>query len=93
MTAFDWTNKIQCKKFEDDLSRHRNIKRKWSLVKKIQWFIGIFLIPAALLVFFYGLACFYIINDAKHVKQKKEWIMKEVPILLKHVMSRLIYMF
>ena len=87
MTAFDWSNKIQCKKFEDDLSRHRNIKRKWSFGKKIQWFIGIFVIPAALLVFFYGLACFYIINDAKNAKQKKEWIMKEVPILLKHVMS------
>ena len=31
MPAFDWSNKIYRKKFEDDLSRHRDIKRNWPL--------------------------------------------------------------
>ena len=85
MTAFDWSNKIHCKKFEDDLSRHRNIKRNWPLFKKVQWFIGIIVIPAALVVCFYGFACFYIIAKAKHTKKEREWSMREVFIIHKQV--------
>ena len=87
MTALDWSNKVHRKKFEDDLSRHRNIKRNWPLFKKIQWFIGIILIPAALVVCFYGFACFYIVAKAKNTKKEKEWIMREVLILHKKIIS------
>ena len=87
MTALDWSNKIHCKKFEDDLSRHRNTKRNLTLFKKVQWFIGIIVIPAALVVCFYGVACFYIIAEARHTKKEKELILKEVCILHKHVIS------
>ena len=78
MTAFDWSNKIHRKKFENDLSRHRNTKNNWPMFKKVQWFMGIIVIQAALVVCFYGAACFYIIADAKHTKKEKELIMKEV---------------
>ena len=87
MTAFDWSNDIYRKKFEDNLSRHRNIKRNWPLFKKVQWFLGIIVIQAALVVWFYGAACFYIIAGAKQTKEEKELIMKEVCILHKHVIS------
>ena len=78
MPAFDWSNKIHRKKFEDDLSRHRNTKKKWPMFKKVQWFMGIIVIQAALVVCFYGAACFYIIADAKQTKKEKELILKEV---------------
>ena len=78
MPAFDWSNKIHRKKFEDDLSRHRNTKKKWPMFKKVQWFMGIIAIQAALVVCFYGAACFYIIAEAKHTKKEKELILKEV---------------
>ena len=80
MPAFDWSNKIHRKKFEDDLSRHRNTKKNWPMVKKVQWFIGIIVIQAALVVCFYGAACFYIIADAKQTKKENELILKEVSI-------------
>ena len=78
MPAFDWSNKIHRKKFEDDLSRHRNTKTNWPMFKKVQWFMGIIAIQAALVVCFYGAACFYIIAEAKHTKKEKELILKEV---------------
>ena len=78
MTAFDWSNGIYRKKFEDDLSRHRNTKTNWTMFKKVQWFMGIIAIQAALVVCFYGAACFYIIAEAKHTKKEKELILKEV---------------
>ena len=89
MTAFDWSIKIFRKKFEDDLSRHRNIKRNWPLFKKVQWFVGIIVVQAALVVGFYGIACFYIMLEAHHTKKEKELIMKEVCILYIHVISLL----
>ena len=87
MPAFDWSNKIHRKKFEDDLSRHRSIKRNWPMFKKVQWFIGIIVIQAALVVCFYGVACFYIIAKAKQTKKEEELILKEVCILRKQVVS------
>ena len=81
MPAFDWSNKIQRKKFEDDLSRHRITKKNWPMAKKVQWFMCIIVIQAALVVCFYGAACFSIIAGAKETKEEKEFIMKEVCIL------------
>ena len=80
MPAFDWSNEIHRKKFEDDLSRHRSTKRNWPMFKKAQWFMGIIVIQAALVVCFYGAAWFYIIADAKQTKKEKELILKEVSI-------------
>ena len=78
MPAFDWSNKIHRKKFENDLSRHRSTKKNWPMFKKVQWFMGIIVIQAALVFCFYGAACFYIIADAKQTKKEKELILKEV---------------
>ena len=78
MPEFDWSNDQFRKSFEEDLAVHRKIKKDWNIFKKIKWFSGVIGFQAFLIVCFYGVICYTIVNDARNEKIEIEAQMKAV---------------
>ena len=76
LETVDWTNDSQRKEFEEALQKHRDIRKNWPFFKKIQWFFGIVLLPASMVVGLYGSVAYYTVKIAKEEKAEQEDAMK-----------------
>ena len=71
MKTFNWGSEKFCKKFEEKIRVHQSMKKNFPLLKKYIWFIGVFGLQASLVIFYYGIACFYIVKDARNGKIRR----------------------
>ena len=72
MSSIDWSNDAERIEFENDLEVHRAMRKNYSLSQWLQWFCGIVLLPALLVLAFYGPVGYTIVNDAR-----KQMVVKE----------------
>ena len=72
MSSIDWSNDAERIEFENDLEVHRATRKNYSLSQWLQWFCGIVLLPALLVLAFYGPVGYTIVNDARKEKIDKE---------------------
>ena len=77
MPVFDWNDINIRKEYENSLQKHRQIKRNWSLLKKIQWFCGIIGLQLMIILCLYGSVAYYMVKNANNEKETQEKIMKE----------------
>lgn len=68
MSSIDWSNDADRKDFEHDLEVHRATRRNYSWLQWLLWFSGIVLLPALLVLAFYGPVGYTIVNDARQEK-------------------------
>ena len=77
MPSIDWSDAAAREDYENDLKAHREVKRNYSWSQWLIWFFGIILIPALLVICFYGAVAYAIINGALEEKKVKEEIMRQ----------------
>ena len=61
----DWNNDSHRKGYEEALQKHRDIRKNWPIYKKTQWFIGIVLFPALMVLGLYGSVAYYTVEIAR----------------------------
>ena len=62
---------IVVQKFNISHYCEKSMKKNFPLLKKYIWFIGVFGLQASLVIFYYGIACFYILKDARTGKIRR----------------------
>lgn len=72
MPSIDWSRDEERKEFENDLAVYRATKKNYSLLQWLRWFSGVVLLPALLVLAFYGPVGYTIVNDARQEKIEKE---------------------
>ena len=72
MSAIDWSNDAERREFENDLEVHLARRKNYSWSQWLQWFCGIMLLPALMVLTFYGTIAWTIVSDARKEQIDKE---------------------
>lgn len=97
LSSIDWNNDSHRKEYEEALEKHRDIRKNWSLCKNSQWFLGIILFPAFMVLGLYGSVAYYVVEIAmgKKINQENamrlEWLEKNKTEILTEKMPNFEY--
>ena len=72
MPLIDWSTEEQRKQFEKDLNDHRGIKKTYSWIQWLLWFSGVIILPAMLVLCFYGPVAYTIVNDQRNIDSEQQ---------------------
>ena len=76
LSSIDWNNESHRQDYEEALQNHRDIRKNWSLKKRTEWFYGIILFPAFMVLGLYGSVAYYTVEIAKQEKINQENAMR-----------------
>ena len=77
MPSVDWSSDFQRLQFENDLKAHRDIKKKYPWSQWLLWLSGIILMPAFLVLCFYGPVGYTIVNDQYKIDEEQAIKLKQ----------------
>ena len=73
----NWRNYEERSAFENELKYYRKARKERSIVEKLQWVFGIFIVQFGAIVSLYGTCAYFMVAMAKDKKEEEERILLE----------------